>query len=321
MILALAGGVGGARLAHGLAQLCPPDDLVVAVNTGDDFWHLGLRISPDLDTVMYTLAGRGNTCTGWGLEGETWRFMDALARIGGETWFRLGDQDLATHIERTRRLNEGQTLSTVTTALCRAFGVAHRVVPMSDEPVQTIVHTDAGPLAFQDYFVRRRCEPAVRALEYAGAESAAPSPGLRAAMSDPRLRAILICPSNPYLSIDPILALPGVRAMIAARKVPVVAVSPIIGDAAVKGPAAKIMREFGHAPSATTIARLYSGLADGLVIDERDRHLRGEIEAVGLRVCIADALMRSPQDQARLARTTLEFASKLEPARHERVTA
>lgn len=311
MILALAGGVGGAKLANGLAQLCPPDDLVVVVNTGDDFRHLGLRISPDLDTVMYTLAGRGNSFTGWGLEGETWQFMEALARIGGETWFRLGDQDLATHIERTRRMNGGETLSTVTDSLCRAFGVAHRVVPMSDEPVQTIVHTDAGPLAFQDYFVRRGCEPAVRALEYAGAESAAPSPRFRAAMSDPNLRAIVVCPSNPYLSIGPIFAVPGVREMIATCTAPIVAVSPIIGDAAVKGPAAKIMRELGHVPSAATIARQYSGLADGLVIDERDRHLRGEIEAAGLRVCLADALMSNPQDQARLARSALEFASSL----------
>ncbi len=315
MILALAGGVGGARFANGLAQLLAPGELVVAVNTGDDFLHLGLRIAPDLDTVMYTLAGCGNSETGWGLVGETWKFMDALARVGGETWFRLGDQDLATHVERTRRLNDGQTLSAVTRYLCHAFGVAHQVVPMSDEPVQTIVHTETGPLAFQDYFVRRGCEPAVRGFEYAGADRAAASPGLRAAMSMPHLRAILICPSNPYLSIEPILALSGVSAVIAARRVPVVAVSPIIGNAAVKGPAAKIMRELGRTPSPTTIAHLYSRVVDGLVIDERDRHLQGEIEAVGPRVCVTDALMRSAQDQARLARTTLEFAASLGPTR------
>ncbi len=311
MILALAGGVGGAKLANGLARLLPAEDLVVVVNTGDDFRHLGLRISPDLDTVMYTLAGRGNSVTGWGLEGETWQFMEALARIGGETWFRLGDRDLATHIERTRRLNGGETLSAVTAALCRAFGVAHPVVPMSDDPVQTIVHTDAGPLEFQDYFVRRACEPAVRALEYAGAESATPSPGLRAALADPKLRAIVICPSNPYLSIAPILALPGVRAAIAACEAPVVAISPIIGEAAVKGPAAKMLRELGHVPSAAAIARLYSGLADGLVVDEADGALRAEVEATGLRVCFAATLMRNPQDQARLAQATLAFVSNL----------
>jgi LPPG:FO 2-phospho-L-lactate transferase len=309
MILALAGGVGGARLANGLAQICRPADLVVAVNTGDDFCHLGLRISPDLDTVMYTLAGRANSVAGWGLEGETWQFMDALAGLGGETWFRLGDRDLATHVERTRRLAEGRSLSSVTAELCRALGVMHPVVPMSDDPVQTIVHTDAGALAFQEYFVHRRCEPVVRDLEYAGAERAVASPGLRAALSDPQLRAIVICPSNPFLSIHPILALPDVRRNIDALKVPVIAVSPIIGGAAVKGPAAKIMQELGHAPSAATIAKLYSGLADGLIIDERDKHLVPDIEAAGLRAFPADALMRDSRDQARLAQVVLDFAS------------
>lgn len=319
MILALAGGVGGAKLANGLAQLLPPREFVVAVNTGDDFQHLGLHISPDLDTVLYTLAGRNNGVTGWGLADETWQFMAALGSIGGETWFRLGDQDLATHVERTRRLNEGQTLSAATAALCRAFGVQHRVVPMTDDPVYTLIHTDAGTLTFQDYFVRRRCEPTVRAVEFAGTERAVPSPGLRAALADPGLHAIVICPSNPYLSIQPILALGGVRAMIAARRVPTVAVSPIIGGAAVKGPAAKIMRELGDAPSAATIAKLYSGVADGLIIDERDRHLRSEIEAAGLRVCVSDAVMTTTQDQGRLARTTLQFAASLEGVRREGV--
>lgn len=321
MILALAGGVGGAKLASGLAQLLPPAELVIAVNTGDDFRHLGLDVSPDLDTVMYTLAGRNNTETGWGLAGETWHFMAALAHLGGETWFRLGDQDLATHVERTRRLNEGQTLSAATAALCRAFGVQHRVVPMTDHPVQTIVHTDSGILTFQDYFVRRRCEPAVRAIQFAGAERAVPSPGLRAALADPGLHAIVICPSNPYLSIQPILALCGIRATMAAQRVPTVAVSPIIAGAALKGPAAKIMRELGDAPSAATIARLYSGLADGLVIDAQDRPLRSEIEAAGLRACETDAVMTTPQDQARLARSTLEFAASLKYVRQERMAS
>jgi LPPG:FO 2-phospho-L-lactate transferase len=319
MILALAGGVGGAKLANGLAQLLPPGELVVAVNTGDDFQHLGLHIAPDLDTVMYTLAGRNNAVTGWGLAGETWQFMAALGNVGGETWFRLGDQDLATHIERTRRLNEGQTLSAATAALCRAFGVPQRIIPMSDDPVRTIIHTDAGNLAFQDYFVRLKCEPAVRAVEFAGADRAVPSPGLRAALADPDLRAIVVCPSNPYLSILPILALGGIRATIAARRVPTVAVSPIIGGAAVKGPTAKIMCELGDAPSVATIARLYSGVADGLIIDAQDRQLRSEIEAAGLRACLADALMTTPQDQARLAQTTLHFAASLERARREGV--
>jgi LPPG:FO 2-phospho-L-lactate transferase len=312
MILALAGGVGGAKLANGLARLLPPEDLVVAVNTGDDFRHFGLHVSPDLDTVMYTLAGCNNAASGWGLAGETWHFMDALARLGGETWFRLGDQDLATHVERTRRLGEGQTLSTVSVALCRAFGVTHSIVPMSDDSVRTIIHTNAGSLAFQDYFVRLKCEPAVRAVEFAGAERAEPSPGLRAALADPRLRAIVICPSNPYLSIQPILALTDVRAMIAARRVPVIAVSPIVGGAAVKGPAAKIMRELGQVPSSATIARLYADIADGLVIDERDRSLCDEVEAAGLRACVSETVMTSSPEQARLAQITLQFAASLE---------
>lgn len=317
MILALAGGVGGAKLANGLASALAPDELVVVVNTGDDFVHLGLHVAPDLDTVMYTLSGRNNPETGWGLAGETWRFMEALARLGGETWFRLGDQDLATHVERTRRLAAGERLSNVTEALCRACAVRPRVVPMSDDPVRTIVHCDAGALAFQDYFVRRRCEPVVRALEFAGAPSAAPSPGFLAALRSASLRAIVICPSNPYLSIDPILALPAVRPLIASRRVPVVAVSPIIGTSAVKGPAAKIMRELGHEPSAATVARHFSGIADALVIDIGDAGLAPGIEAIGMRVLATDALMRDPPDQARLARETLAFASTLTPSRRE----
>lgn len=309
MILALTGGVGGSKLASGLAKRLAPSELVVVVNTGDDFRHLGLYVSPDLDTVMYTLAGRNNIETGWGLAGETWQFMNALAQLGGEVWFRLGDRDLATHVERTRRLREGATLSEITAALCSAFGVAHRLVPMSDDPVATNVHTDAGPLPFQDYFVRHRSAPAIKSVEYRGAQDASPSPAFRAALEDADLRAIVIAPSNPFLSIGPILALAGVRDAIARAVVPIVAVSPIIAGEAVKGPAAKIMRELGHAPSAVTIGELYAGLVDGLVIDERDRSLRGEIEATGLRVCVTNTLMREPDDQARLAQATLDFAA------------
>ena len=311
MILALAGGVGGAKLANGLAQILSPDELVVVVNTGDDFTHLGLRISPDLDTVMYSLAGRNNGETGWGLAGETWCVMTALERIGAQTWFRLGDQDLATHIERTRRLAQGETLSQVTAALCRAYGVRHSVVPMSDQPVQTMLHTDEGTLAFQHYFVRRRCEPRVLRVEFAGHREAVPAHRFAAALGDDRLRAIVICPSNPYLSIQPILAVPGVRQAIASRRTPVIAVSPIVDGAAVKGPAAKIMRELGCEPSAAEIARLYRGIAHGMVIDESDRKLSATIEAMGLRARVAATVMRSAADQARLAQEVVAFAGSI----------
>ena len=309
MILALAGGVGGAKLANGLASILLPNDLVIIVNTGDDFSHLGLRISPDIDTVMYTLAGRSNSEAGWGLAGDTWHFMDALERLRAETWFRLGDRDLATHVERTRRLKDGQTLSEITVELCKSFGVAHQIAPMTDHTVQTILNTDEGTLPFQHYFVRRRCEPTVRTIDFIGDRQAEPSPALLAALSSAELRAIIICPSNPYLSIHPILSLSHVRNALLNRSVPVVAVSPIIGDAAVKGPAAKLMRDFGHTPSVVEIARFYAGLIDGLVIDERDEHLRSEIEEMGIRVCVTNALMKTVADQAFLANVTSDFAS------------
>jgi LPPG:FO 2-phospho-L-lactate transferase len=315
MILALAGGVGGSKLANGLARNLPPSGLVVAVNTGDDFEHLGLFVSPDLDTVMYTLAGRNNPVTGWGLANETWHFMDAVAQLGGETWFRLGDHDLATHVERTRRLRQGQTLSEVTQALCAAFGVAHRIVPMCDQRVATMLETDIGRLSFQHYLVRERTAPVVRTVEFDGVQHATASAGFAAALADARLAAIVIAPSNPFLSIGPILAVPGVREAIARAPVPRIAVSPIIAGEAVKGPAAKMMREFGHEASSVTVANVYAGIVDALVIDIRDRHLRGAIEAQGLRVHVTDTLMRGPEDQARLAREVLAFAADISARR------
>lgn len=311
MILALAGGVGGSRFANGLAKCLSSSNLIITVNTGDDFEHLGLCISPDVDTVMYTLAGRNNPATGWGLANESWHFMDALGKLGGETWFRLGDQDLATHVQRTQRLHEGQTLSEVTSQLCTGFGVEHPIVPMSDQRVATFVKTDSGRLAFQDYLVRHRCMPVVESVEFAGADHASPSPEFVCALTASKLQAIVIAPSNPYLSIGPILAIPGVRAAIAAAGVPVVAVSPIIAGEAVKGPLAKMLREFGHSASASTIAMVYGGLLDGLVIDERDRDLQRAIEAQGVAVHVADTLMRDTDGQARLAQSVLEFVMSL----------
>lgn len=301
MILALAGGVGGAKLADGLAHSLAAQELAIAVNTGDDFEHLGLRVSPDLDTVMYTLAGIANPATGWGQAGETWAFMEALERLGGPVWFRLGDRDLATHVERTQRLARGETLSSTTRALCERLGVGHALIPMSDDPVPTRVRTDAGWLDFQHYFVREQCRPALREVRYHGAETARPSDGLTQALGAAALEGIVICPSNPYLSVGPILALPGVREALQASRA-VVAVSPIIGGEAIKGPAAKIMRELGAEVSALGIARYYAGLVSTLLIDRADAMLAPQIEALGMRAQISDTLMRDTADRVRLAR-------------------
>lgn len=313
MILALAGGVGGAKLAHGLARVLAPDDLVIAVNTGDDFEHLGMHISPDLDSVMYKLAGLNDPVRGWGVRDETWRFMAALGRLGGATWFNLGDQDLATHVERTRRLRAGDTLSQVTASLCRALGIAHPVIPMSDDPVRTVVLSDQGPLPFQDYFVRLGCAPKVSGFRFEGAATARPAPGLAATFASPALAAIVLCPSNPFVSVAPILAMPAIRNAIAGRRVPVVAVTPIIGGAAVKGPAAKMMAELGMAPSATSVARHYGPLIDGFVLDEADGSEAPAITALGIAVTVAPTLMRGPEDERALAEATLRFAHTLSP--------
>jgi LPPG:FO 2-phospho-L-lactate transferase len=313
MILALAGGVGGARLAHGLARVLAPDGLLVAVNTGDDFLHLGLHISPDLDSVMYKLAGLNDPVHGWGVRDESWNFMAALDRLDGETWFNLGDRDLETHVERTRRLRAGETLSQVTDALCRALGIVHPVVPMSDDPVRTVVLSDRGPLPFQDYFVRLKCAPKVSGFTFDGAAGARPSPALAAALADPDLAAIVICPSNPFVSIAPVLSVPAIGAAVAKRRVPAVAVTPIIGGAAVKGPAAKMMEELGAEVSAAGIARHYGTLIDGFVLDVADAVHAPAIEALGTAVVTAPTLMRRDDDERALAETTLHFARTLSP--------
>lgn len=314
MILALAGGVGGAKLAQGLAMRLAPDALQIVVNTGDDFEHLGLHISPDIDTVTYWLAGINDRARGWGMAGESWAFMDALDRLGGETWFRLGDRDLATHIERTRLLKAGRTLSDATQDICRRFGIRHRIAPMSDDPVRTIVHSDEGALDFQHYFVRRQWQPRVERLELRGAATARPSPALADALADPALQAVIICPSNPLLSIDPILAMPGIRDGLRRSRAPVVAVSPLIAGQAVKGPAAKVMGELGCEVSSLGIVRHYGTLLDGIVIDAADAALAPLIEADGVRVLQTDTLMTDPEDQARLAGTVLQFAGRIHAA-------
>lgn len=309
-IVALAGGVGGAKLADGLMSHIGAD-LTVIVNTGDDFEHLGLCVSPDLDTVMYTLAGIANPDTGWGIGGETWHALEHIARLGGPDWFRLGDRDLATHILRTQRLRGGERLTAITADLCGALGITARVLPMTDDRVRTIVHSGAERHQFQDYFVRLQCAVPVTGLSFDGVASARPSPEVTAALSDKALTAVILCPSNPYLSIDPILAVPGLRQRLIEAQAPVVAVSPIIGGAAVKGPAAKIMRELGLDSSVATIATHYAGLIGGLMIDHVDAHFARDIEASGLPVRISSILMRDADDRQRLAAECLVFAQEL----------
>jgi LPPG:FO 2-phospho-L-lactate transferase len=310
MIVALAGGVGGAKLADGLTQLFG-DAATLVVNTADDFEHLGLPISPDLDTVMYTLGGIANPETGWGVAGETWTFLDQIARLGGPTWFRLGDRDLATHVLRGAALRAGGRLTAVTADLCRRLGIAARVLPMSDDAVRTIVHSADGDIAFQDYFVGRHCDVPVTGFVFAGIEHARPTAEVTAALRAADLEAVIFCPSNPFVSIDPILSLPGMRQLITGAGVPVIAVSPIIGGAAVKGPAAKMMRELGFEPSAATVAAHYRGLVTGFVMDTADAALAPAIEALGMTVAVTGTLMRNAADRLRLARECLAFARSL----------
>ena len=308
-VVALAGGVGGAKLVDGLASVLPAEDLTVLVNTGDDFEHLGLSISPDLDTVMYTLAGLANPETGWGRADETWSFLETLESLGGPTWFRLGDRDLALHMERTRRLRNGETLSEVTADFCEALDIHVRLLPMSDNPIHTIVHTDEGALAFQEYFVARACEPAVRSFEFVGAESAKPAPGVMEAID--QANAVIFCPSNPWVSLDPILAVPEIREAVHAR--PTIGVSPIIGGKAIKGPAAKMYTELNVDPSALAVAQHYPRL-DAFVIDTADADWMEPIRALGMQPFVTHTVMDSPETRRRLAQDVLEFIGELEVA-------
>ena len=305
LVLALSGGVGGAKLALGLCRVLPDEALTVVANTGDDFTHLGLKVSPDLDTLLYTLSGLANEETGWGRKGESWTFMQALESLGGETWFRLGDGDLATHVERTRRLAKGESLSAITDDFRRRLGVSARLLPMTDDPVMTRLLTSEGWLDFQDYFVRLQARPMVRQILYEGAAAARPQPDVLAALADESLRLVVICPSNPFLSIDPILALPGLRAALAASSAPVVAVAPLIGGRAVKGPTAKIMGELGLSVDAAAVARHYHDILDLYIADEADAGTLGDI---GLPVRYARTLMTTLADREALARAVLAAA-------------
>lgn len=310
--IAISGGVGGAKLALGLSHVLAPPRLTIIGNTGDDFEHLGLLISPDLDTVMYTLADVANKEAGWGLQGESWQFLDALKRLGGDAWFQLGDRDLATHIVRTEMRRRGATLSEATSRLCSALGIEHNILPMSDDPVPTVVITDSGErLGFQHYFVRDQCEPRVTGFEFAGIDMARPSPGFAAALDDAALRAIIICPSNPFVSVDPVLHLPGVADAITASAAPTIAVSPIVGGRAIKGPAAKMMAELGMPQTALAVAQHYAGRIDGFVLDEEDAALEPAVSELGMATLVTDTIMMTLEDRVRLAKETLQFASVL----------
>jgi LPPG:FO 2-phospho-L-lactate transferase len=307
-VLALSGGVGGAKLALGLYRILPPDTLTVVANTGDDFEHLGLSISPDIDTLLYTLSGQSNVELGWGRQGETWTFMTALEKLGGEAWFRLGDGDLATHVERTRRLAAGETLSVIVDDFRRRFGIAAQLLPMSDDNVRTRLDTDEGWLDFQDYFVRLHCEPKVRRLEFAGSETARPHSNFLAALADPKLRAVVICPSNPFISIDPILSIAGVRDALRLCRAPVVAVSPIIGGKAVKGPTAKMMEELGSPVDAAAVAQHYRNLIDIYIADETDREA---VAGLDIPTVLAPTLMVTLEDRETLAQIVLNAADRI----------
>jgi LPPG:FO 2-phospho-L-lactate transferase len=309
-VVALAGGVGGAKLADGLAQVLPPQDLSIVVNTGDDFDHWGLQVCPDLDTVCYTLAGLANSETGWGRAEESWATFDAVTQLGGADWFRIGDKDLGTHLERTRRLNAGESLSDITAHFCQSWGIQPLVTPMSDDPIATMVHTDIGVLPFQEYFVRQKCQPRVTGFFFAGVERAQPAPGILDALQQADL--VVICPSNPWVSIDPILAVPALRSALRDLPgLPVVVISPIIAGKTVKGPAAKMYSELGIQPSALAVAQHYQKNLTGMVIDSLDKNMTDLIAALGCAVISTNTLMKSASDRKHLAEQVLQLGEQL----------
>jgi LPPG:FO 2-phospho-L-lactate transferase len=317
--IALTGGVGGAKLALGLTQLLSPAEIAFIVNTGDDFEHLGLHVSPDIDTLVYTLSGESNTEVGWGRRGETWQFMRALKQFGGETWFNLGDLDLAMHLERTQRLHKGATLTQVTQQLAIALGVKYAVLPMSDAQVRTMIGTADGELAFQHYFVRDRCAPAVTGFRFAGASDATPTREIESHLDDKALAGVIICPSNPFVSVDPVLAVPGMRERLKRLDVPIVAVSPIVAGTAIKGPTAKMMTELSIPNDAVSVARHYRGLIDGFVIDQQDAALEPTIAALGIATVVTQTIMLSLADRRQLADDVLRFIGRMRTSAGKRL--
>jgi len=309
--VAITGGIGGAKLALGLSKVLAADDVTFIVNTGDDFEHLGLTICPDIDTLCYTLSGLANTELGWGRADESWHFMAALDALGGETWFNLGDRDLALHVERTRRLKSGESLTAVTAHIAQALGVEHRVLPMSNDRISTVVLTGDGPLAFQHYFVRDKCAPEVTGFRFDGADRAALSAEVVQALHDDALAGVIICPSNPYVSVDPVLAVPGMRDRLRALTCPVIAISPIVGGAAIKGPTAKMMAELGVPSTAEAVAKHYRDVLDGFVVDRADAALAAAVEALGIASVTTQTVMLTLADRIDLARDSLEFLHRI----------
>jgi len=303
MIVVLSGGVGGSRFLQGLTRVVPPEEVIAVVNTGDDEVFYGLHVSPDPDIVTYALAGIVDEERGWGVRGDTFRWLEAMRRFGHDTWFQIGDLDLATHLYRTRRLRQGTALSQVAAELAQRLGVRTRILPMSDDPARTIVETDAGDLPFQRYLVERRARDHVRGLRYQGIEQARPAPGVLDALA--RADAVLIAPSDPLASIGPILALPGVRETLRARRDRVVAVTPIVAGRSLRPPAAELLAGLGHEVSALGVARLYRDLAHAFVIDREDEALAGEVRALGLEPVVADTVMRDDASKEALARAAL----------------
>lgn len=310
-VLALSGGVGGAKLSLGLADVLADGDLHIIANTADDFEHLGLHICPDIDTLLYTLSGRANQAQGWGLEGESWNTMDALQQLGGDTWFRLGDRDLATHLWRTQQLAAGHSLAEVTMQLAQRLGVRQQIHPMCEEAVRTMVQSSEGELPFQDYFVRRQCEPAVSGFHFEGVSAARPNRELQQLLEEGAFASVVICPSNPYVSIDPILQIPSLWLALRDNPAPVVLVSPIVAGMAIKGPAAKMMAELQVPVTAMGVAehycKRYPGLVDYFVIDESDATLAGGIKELGVEAVVAPTVMKSRDDKQNLARTALQL--------------
>jgi LPPG:FO 2-phospho-L-lactate transferase len=302
-ITALAGGVGAARFLEGLVAVAPQEDVTVISNVGDDEEFFGLHVSPDIDIVIYTLSGAIDPEKGWGLQAETFRTLEALRRFGYETWFNLGDGDLATHVHRTQMLRDGATLSEATRSIAEAFGLRLKLLPVSDDRIRSVVITEAGELAFQEYFVKRRTEDVVHGVRFDGADAATPAPGVIEALRDPDV--IAIAPSNPVVSIGPILAVPGVREALRETRAKVVAVSPIVGGRTIKGPADRMMASLGMTPTAAGVAGIYSDFLDVLVIDEQDRELAAAVEAAGVRPVVAQTIMRGPEEKRALAAAVL----------------
>jgi len=309
--IALSGGVGGAKLVLGLSQALPPGALRIVANTGDDFVHHGLNISPDIDTLLYTLSGLSNKDVGWGRRDETWNYMQACEELGLDTWFRLGDKDLAIHIYRSQRLAQGATLSEVVAELCIRLGVGDSIVPMSEDPVRTFVESEIGRLPFQEYFVKHACQPVVSDIQFVGKDTAEPASGFISALESDSLQAIIICPSNPFLSIYPIIALAGIRQRLARHKAPCIIVSPIVEGHAIKGPTAKLMKELQLDCNVTAIADMYADIADAIVIDSRDATHTADIETKGLRVLETHIIMQTLEDKIRLANEVIDLVHHL----------